>query len=113
MKGKEMKKMLITICLVATLMTGCMGRDANPIARYSPGDEKRSCASLKAEIAENEAQISKKLAKDASKFWSNAAWVLITPLAMDVKQSEKVEAEALQRRNRALKIIMIEKECIN
>jgi len=105
-----MKKIFITICLLMW-MSGCMGRNANPIARYLPGDERRNCESLRAEIAENEAQIEKKFAEDKNKFWTNAAWCIITPLAMDTKQAEKTEAEALQQRNKMLRIIMVEKGC--
>ena len=97
--------------LLLLFITGCMGRQANPIARYQPGDQKRSCDSLRAEIAENDAQIMKKLRKDASKFWTNAAWRILTPLAMDMKEAEKTEADALQQRNKMLKLIMVEKEC--
>ena len=102
-------KIMTTFLLL--FIVGCMGREANPIGRYQAGDETRSCNSLRAEIAENDARIMKKLKKDESKFWSNALWVAVLPLAMDVKEAEKTEAEALQQRNKMLKIMMAEKEC--
>ena len=35
----------------------CLGSAPNPVLRYTPGDEKRSCTSLKAEIASNEVEL--------------------------------------------------------
>lgn len=44
---------LICLMLIYTVMnTGCAGREANPIAAYLPGDEKRSCMALQAEVAQ-------------------------------------------------------------
>lgn len=105
------RKTVCLMLLVFALIGGCAGREANPVDRFIPGDENRSCNSLKAELASNENEIIIKLKKDASKFWTNTLWFFITPLAMDTKGAEKTEAHALQQRNRALRIIIAEKNC--
>lgn len=106
---KEFKKILIIAVML--FVSGCMGRDPVPVQIYLKGDENRSCIQLFSEIEQNEILIKEKLKKDKSKFWSNAAWILISPLAMDTKEAEKEEAKALQKRNVALKVIMKEKNC--
>ena len=104
-----MKKWCILIVLI--FLVGCAGRDANPVASHQIGDDNRTCESLQLEISQNEVIIDKKLKKDSGKFLTNALWCAITPLAMDTKEAEKTEAEALQKRNNYLRILMNEKNC--
>ncbi len=101
---------ITTICGLAVIC-GCGGRQANPVPAHYPGDTRRSCDSLRAEIAANEVVVTRNLKKDESKFWSNTAWFIFFTPAMDLKEAEKTEAEALQRRNSMLRILMAEKEC--
>jgi hypothetical protein len=63
------------------------------------------------EIAQNDALALKKAKKDDSKFATNTLWFLLWPPAMDLKEAEKTEAEALRYRNECLKILMSEKGC--
>jgi hypothetical protein len=90
---------------------GCGGHEPNPVALHQVGDDSRTCESLRLEVAQNEAIITKKLKKDESKFWTNTLWLLFFTPAMDLKEAEKTEAEALQHRNECLKILMAEKGC--
>ncbi len=90
---------------------GCGGHEPNPVALHQVGDDRRSCESLRLEIAQNETFITKKVKKDEGKFWSNTLWFLFFTPAMDLKEAEKTEAEALQHRNACLKILMAEKGC--
>jgi len=106
-----MRTRIIIATVVLLIIVGCAGREANPVALHYPGDENRTCKSLQMEVAQNEVQIRKKSAKDASKFWSNAAWFIVFTPAMDMKEAEKTETEALQDRNKVLRILMAEKDC--
>jgi hypothetical protein len=107
-----MRKLSITVITLAiVLMSGCGGHEPNPIATHQIGDDNRTCKSLELEVSQNEALITKKLKKDESKFWTNTAWFLVLTPAMDLKEAEKTEAEALQARNNYLKILMSEKGC--
>jgi hypothetical protein len=90
---------------------GCAGHEPNPVAVHQVGDDMRTCESLRLEIAQNEVIITKKLKKDESKFWTNTFWFLFFTPAMDLKEAEKTETEALQHRNECLKILMAEKGC--
>jgi len=103
-------KIIITVFLLP-IIVGCAGRESNPVALHYPGDENRTCKSLQQEVAQNEVQIRKKLEKDKSKFWTNTAWFIVFTPAMDMKEAEKTEAEALQERNKVLRILMAEKDC--
>jgi hypothetical protein len=107
-----MRNIQIYLCLpLMIFIVGCGGHEPNPVALHQIGDDNRTCESLRLEIAQNEAIITKKLKKDESKFWTNTAWFLILTPAMDLKEAEKTEAEALQQRNDCLKILMAEKGC--
>jgi hypothetical protein len=90
---------------------GCGGHEPNPVALHQVGDDTRNCESLRLEIAQNEVFITKKLSKDSGKLWTNTFWFLFFTPAMDLKEAEKTEAEALQHRNECLKILMAEKGC--
>jgi hypothetical protein len=81
-----------------------------------PGDEKRSCQGLKAEMSQIQADIARLLPK-SDKFGYNALCVaggvlVIVPFFfMDLKDAEKTEIEALRRRYNHLSVIAAEKEC--
>jgi len=108
-----MSKMIFAIAFIfsAFFYAGCGGHEPNPVALHQVGDDRRSCQSLRLEIAQNDAIITKKVKKDEGKFWSNTLWLLFFTPAMDFKEAEKTEAEALQHRNDLLKILMAEKGC--
>jgi hypothetical protein len=112
-KGEQMGKMFFVFIFILSIFfyAGCGGHEPNPVALHQIGDDNRTCESLRLEIAQNEAVITKKTKKDESKFWTNTAWFLILTPAMDLKEAEKTEAEALQQRNDCLKILMAEKGC--
>ena len=92
------------------------GREANPIPSYLPGDENRSCPSLKAEMAQIQAEM-EKLLPSTNKFATNTLWavggcLLIVPFFfMDLKDAEKIEYNALKTRYNRLLIIASEKSC--
>jgi hypothetical protein len=90
---------------------GCGGHEPNPVALHQVGDDMRSCESLRLEIAQNEVVVTKKLSRDEGKLWTNTFWFLFFTPAMDLKEAEKTEAEALQHRNACLNILMAEKGC--
>jgi hypothetical protein len=99
------------------LVSGCAGRAANPVSGYVPGDEKRSCEALKTEYYDNEAQIKKLQQEQGSKTWWNVGcfvtgFLVIVPwFLMDLKDSQKIEIDALQKRNVNLKILAVDNKC--
>ncbi len=112
-----MKKSICAGVAFMFFVSGCAGSGPNPVARYAPADEKRACASLKAEIKANRKEIAKKTTERTNKANKNlilgaAGVFLIAPwFYMDLKGKEAVETEALERRNAALRRIAFDKGC--
>lgn len=109
-----MKRLLLIPILFA--VASCGGEAANPVARYRPGDEERSCSGLKYEIAENEAQIARLLphedATGKNVALGVAGWFLLVPwFFMDFKDGEATEIEALRRRNMWLREVASDQDC--
>ena len=111
-----MKKQICVLMACCIFITGCAGRDANPIAVYMPGDENRSCMLLKAEIAqlqEDMQQLLPKTSKGASNtLWATAGVFLIVPFFfMDFKGAEKIEFDAMRNRHNRLLVYAADKGC--
>ena len=89
-----MKKRMCAGVAFMFFATGCAGSGPNPVARYSPADEKRNCASLKAELKANRKEITKKTAERTNKMNQNlilgaSGVFLIAPwFFMDLKGKE-------------------------
>ena len=54
-----MKKHICAGVAFMCFVSGCAGSGPIPVARYTPADEKRNCASLQAEIKANKKEIAK------------------------------------------------------
>ena len=112
-----MKKPLHFLVAIALALYGCAGSAPNPVLSYQPGDEKRSCTGLKAEIASNEAEIVRLVSERQSKLGSNVAlgvagaFLLVPWFFMDVKGKEGAELNALRHRNRMLRQFAAGKDC--
>lgn len=102
--------------IVSVFLTGCAGREANPVQMYYPGDENRSCQALITEMAQIQKDMDI-LRPKTDKFVSNALWAtagvfLIFPFFfMDMKDAEKIEYDAFARRYNRLLILAAEKNC--
>ncbi|MFH1882039.1 MAG: hypothetical protein ABIL62_04930 [Planctomycetota bacterium] len=106
-----MRKQLLCLLLCASIfLAGCAGRDPNPIALKMPGDADLSCNALQAEM-ENLSADMKVLKPKTNKFLTNTIWFLLWTPLMDVKEAEKIEYNAMQRRHNHLLVIAKEKEC--
>ena len=98
------------------VLSGCAGSAPNAVLSYQPGDEKRSCTSLKAEIASNEAQMIHLASEKDSTIGKNVAvgitgiFLIVPWFFMDVKGKEAVELSALRHRNRNLRQFAANKE---
>jgi len=111
-----MKKVICLSLMVSILFAGCAGREANPVAMYTPGDENRSCKGLFTEMSQIQQEMDV-LRPKTNKFATNAAWAtagvfLIVPFFfMDLKEAEKIEYDAYARRYNRLLILATEKNC--
>ena len=94
------RERIASALIVSLILLGCGGKAADPIPQYQPGDEARSCSGLKAEIANNEAEIAKLLPSEDATGKNVALGVagvfLIVPwFFMDFKEGEATEIKAL------------------
>jgi hypothetical protein len=111
-----MKNMLQIVLSFAVFLGGCMGREANPVPLTKPGDEKRSCESLKTEVVQLQKDMLEILPK-TDKFGTNAVFattgvLLIVPFFfMDLKDAEGIEFEAMRQRNNHLLELLKNKQC--
>ena len=103
-----MKQALHLTVAFALALYGCAGSAPNPVLSYQPGDEKRSCQGLRAEIASNEAETIRLASEKGEKLGYNVAlgvagaFLLVPWFFMDVKGKETGELNALRHRNRTL-----------
>lgn len=116
LKGEVMRSTVSVLLVFSILLSGCAGREANPIAIYLPGDEQRSCRGLQSEIAQLQADMQRLLPK-TDKGLSNTLWaiggvVAIVPFFfMDFKDAEKIEFDAMRQRHNRLLVYAAEKSC--
>ena len=112
-----MKKRICAGVAFMFFATGCAGSGSMPVARYTPADEKRSCASLKAEIRANKKEIAKKIEERTNKTNQNlilgasGVFLIVPWFFMDLKGKEAGETEALEIRNASLRRIAAVKGC--
>ena len=117
MKSKLLRAAVSYICIYAVFFVGCAGSRPNPVDRYTPGDEKRSCRALMAEMASIDQEVVRKGARESEKdFWNivlfvAGVFVIIPFFFMDIKKAEEVEINALKERKTNLKIMFADKNC--
>lgn len=117
------KKFQRSVCLILTnailivTIGGCGGQAANPVPRYQPGDEKRSCNALYAEIKACDDEVVVKNRKKTDRDIWNVIWfvtgcIIIVPFFfIDSKGSYEVEIDALKARKVHLETIFADKDC--
>lgn len=112
-----MKQALHLTVAFALALYGCAGSAPNPVLSYQPGDEKRSCQGLRAEIAVNEAETIRLASERGEKLGRNVvlgvagALILVPWFFIDVKGKETGELNALRHRSRILRQFAAAKDC--
>lgn len=116
-KSGPWKQFLCILLSFSIFIVSCGGRTANPVDRYSPGDEDKSCNALYGEMSQIDDEIVlKNKQKDDRDFWNVTffltGFLVIVPwFFIDPKGSQEVEIDALRARKKALMIIFNEKGC--
>lgn len=107
-------KLLSVVFLV--IMSGCGGRNADPVKLAQPGDSELSCFALDSELKDVE-ECMKELVPSTSKAGKNvglgvAGWFLIVPwVFMDFSRAEQQELEAYRKRYNHLVRLYNNKRC--
>jgi hypothetical protein len=104
------------VVLFSTALFACAGRTPNPIDVHQPTDSQLTCAQIKNEIQNNQREMFKLYPK-TQKTGKNVALgvagaFFIVPLFfMDFSDSEKIEIEAYQRRDKQLHKMADREKC--
>ena len=102
-------------CLITAItllfVAACGGRVAQPVLIEQGYDAKLSCAHLSGELSNNEKRLIELKAERDGKPSENLGLLLVSPLFLDMSDSQKNEVKALIARNDRLKSLMTEKEC--
>lgn len=110
-----MRKSAVVLAVWSGL-SACAGHTPNPVQSYQPGDDRKSCAAIKAELANTETDIRAKI-PDADKTAQNVAlgvagaFLIVPWFFMDLSKADQVELEALRHRYNTLVIMASEKQC--
>lgn len=104
-----MKRLIVAIgCL---LLAGCGGRVAQPIQLTRDIDPSLTCDHLKAEYDNNLKRRVELTGESADKVGNNIGILLISPLFLDLSDTQKVEVKALLARNGHLEELAKGKQC--
>ena len=101
---------LATLLWISVALSGCGGRTAHPIAASNPFDDQLSCGHLTAERTVNQARIADLGGEKANGHNNNVGLLLVSPLMMDLTNSEQQEIDALNRRDVVL-AGLIDRKC--
>jgi Short C-terminal domain len=111
-----MKKTITTTLISALVLSACAGRPANPVMVDQVGDNKKTCATLEAEMKGVQAEI-QRLLPESDKSGKNiglgvaGAFLLVPLFFMDLTESEKIEINSYRQRYNRLNILATEKKC--
>ncbi len=118
LKNGPLVVVVVVSYFLLLLLSGCAGRQANPVAAYQYGDEQKSCPFLRAEIAEVQNDITRKLKACNNTRGKNVALgvagaILFWPALffMDLSDADQIELEALRKRYNALVRLSASKKC--
>ena len=102
--NKKLKPIIALIVVVLFVAQGCAGRSAHPVTVAQSGDTKKSCKVLRKETQQILKKIHKMVPyikkKDKKKVLKmvTGALIIIPWFFVDMKDAEKVEANALRER---------------
>lgn len=111
-----MNKRALAYALIVSLLLGCAGRSARPVAQDQVGDGQRSCAAIELEMGQIQSEI-QKLTPESDKTGKNVglgiagAFLIIPWFFMDLSDAEKAEIAAYQQRYNKLQVLATQKKC--
>ena len=113
-----MRRQILATIMLAALLGGCGGRNANPVSTVSVTDRDMTCNELQNSISGNEGRISALFAEEQRAKTNNVAIGVVGGLlfwparfALDTRNTEQVEINALRSRNVHLTSMASERRC--
>ena len=104
-----MKRLIVAIgCL---LLAGCGGRVAQPLQVTRDIDPSLTCDHLRAEYDNNLRRRVELTGESADKVGNNIGILLVSPLFLDLSDSQKIEAKSIIERNLHLEDLARQKNC--
>lgn len=93
------------------VLAGCGGRAAQPVETIQSVDPLMTCTHIAGEFQNNQKRVAELLGERSERNRDNLGMVLLSPLMLDLSQSERKEAEAITARNRRLLELATDKSC--
>lgn len=97
--------------LLIVLVSGCGARKAEPVQTTRTTDSILSCDHLRAERRVNDRRMAHLLTEKGAQEANNVGFLLLSPLFLDLSNTEKQEIRALQDRNHQLGLLMEARRC--
>lgn len=108
----------LLISIGATLVSGCGGRQANPVDEQTALDTRMGCEHIRGEYSVNQARIAELSQESGRGNDTNAALVAAVAVGgvanlmfLDLSDTMRRETDALQRRNQRLQGLASERSC--
>lgn len=101
----------LTIALSFLMLAGCGGRVAQPVQLTRAVDPSLTCDHLKAEYDNNLKRRVELTGESADKVGNNIGILLISPLFLDLSDTQKIEVKALLARNGRLEELARGRQC--
>jgi len=107
--GNNVKR--FTSIFTMMMLAACGGRVANLTSATNPWDNELSCSHLHGEYKNHDKRLVELTGERGEKGLSNAGMLLVSPLFLDLSQTEKQEAQAIAARQETLDTLMQGKSC--
>jgi len=104
-----MRRLIVVVGVLA--LAGCGGRVAQPVQLTRAIDSSLTCDHLKAEYDNNLKRRIELTGESADKVGNNIGILLISPLFLDLSDTQKIEVKALLARNGRLEELAQGKQC--
>jgi len=101
----------IGAAILAVTLCGCGGRAAMPVSLVRDVDPQLGCEHLQAEYDNNARRSIELSGESAAKVGDNLGLLLVSPLFLDLSDTQKVELKALIARNERLETLAAGKGC--
>lgn len=92
-------------------LCACGGRAAQPVSSVGQFDSQLSCAHLKGEFENNEKRLVELVGERGERSRDNLGMLLISPLFLDLSDTQKTEASAIDIRQEKLLEILKVRSC--